>query len=67
MTTAALKSKYAVSVVYNDPRKERPIIPENCQYEADVTEEAVKRLQTEADKDLADEEWTLVAGYAPRK
>jgi len=36
-------------------------------YEQDITAEAVRRLQEEADKDLAGEEWILVDGFEVTK
>lgn len=36
-------------------------------YDQEITAEAVRRLQEEADKDLAGEEWVLVDGYEVTK
>lgn len=40
-----------------------PAAPEAFAYQDDVTPEAVKQLQNEADKDLAQGEWELVDGF----
>lgn len=36
-------------------------------YEKDITAEAVRELQDEANKDLAGEEWILIEGYEDTK
>ena len=44
----------------------RAFPPEAYQYEADVTAEAVERIQAEADKVLCCEEWVVIDGVNKR-
>jgi hypothetical protein len=36
--------------------------PEAYAYDSDITDEVVKRVQSEADKKLAEDEWTVIDG-----
>jgi hypothetical protein len=72
MTALRKTSEVSLRYTYGEIRSQSvkvkgPLPPEALAFEDDVTTEAVKKLQDQADLELAGEEWELVDGYDGRK